>query len=511
MDYGNPQVTLVDEAALIRLDDEMFVSDDPADENTLSSILQSLLAEMDLGAMIPNPVVENQNIIGCEYDISIEDITYDEPVVVLYPAVGGIKVVLDLPNFHGNFDMVADSFLCLDYIGTIDASSIHFEALIVLAVTPEGMLDVIVDDPSTEFNDLDFDLTGLPGFLLNWIIDWASGAFTTVIETLVMTQVQDLVSGVMDGLNETLAEPIVFPIDGFFEGMDQIVLNILLRFDHSTFNQQGGELGLDLAIYSEKKIDRDPLGVLTRADCNLSEPETFDFDGDAQVELGAHLDLINEALFALWWNGMLHLNLTAEAMAELGVDVSEYGIIGMQLDTQALLPPVITSCNPEGQLMAQVGDLYVEADFELMGIPVDIHMYLYLTLGADFAVIDGEEGKEIGIEVHEPDVVLVDIAYVNDEWKGKEWMLTGLITDTAIPMLMESLQESPLSFAIPPISLGDLGGGDPANPEEPDIQLPPKDLILDLETIEMQGGYMHMKTGFQIVDTPPEPPPEPGE
>ena len=197
------------------------------------------------------------------------------------------------------------------------------------------------------------------------------------------------------------------------------------------------------------------------------------------------------------------------------MDVSEYGVVGLQLDTQALIPPVITSCNPEGQLKAQVGDLYVEAEFELMGIPADIHMYLFLTLGADFAVVDGEEGKEIGIEVHEPDVVLVDIAYVNDEWKGKEWMLTGLITDTAIPLLMETLQEDPLSFAIPPISLGDLGGGDPEDPEDPGIQLPAKDLILDLDTILMQGGYLHAKTGFQLVDTPPEPDPapdpEPGE
>ena len=159
--------------------------------------------------------------------------------------------------------------------------------------------------------------------------------------------------------------------------------------------------------------------------------------------------------------------------------------------------------------MAQVGDLYVEASFELMGIPADIHMYLYLTLGADFAVVENEEGaKEIGIEVHDPDLVLVDIAYVNDEWKGKEWMLTGLITDTAIPMLMESLQEKPLSFAIPPISLGSLGGG---TPEEPGIQLPPKDLVLDLDSIVMQGGYLHAKTGFQLVDTPPPEDPVPGE
>ncbi|MFH1530015.1 MAG: hypothetical protein ABIK09_04665 [Pseudomonadota bacterium] len=508
MDFGNPLVSLVDEGALIRLDDTMFISDDPADENTLSAILQTLLAELDLGALIPNPVVEGQNIIGCSYDISIEDITYGEPVVSMFPAVGGIKMFLDLPNFHGNFAMVSGGFLCMDYVGTIDASSIHFEALIVLAVTPEGLLDVIVEDPVTEFTDLNLDLTGLSGFLLNWIIDWASGAFTSIIETLVMTQVQDLVSGVVDGLNETLAEPIVFPIDGFFEGMDPLVLNILLRFDHSTFNQEGGKLGLDLAIFSEKKIDRDPLGVMTRANCNLPEAETFAFDEDAQVELGGHLDLINEALFALWWNGLLHLNLTAEAMAGLGVDVSQYGIEGLQLNTQALLPPVITSCNPEGQLTAQIGDLYAEADFVLMGIPADIHMYLYLVLGADFAVVENEEGiKEIGIEVHDPDVVLVDIAYVNDEWVGKEWMLTSLITDTAIPMLMESLQESPLSFAIPPISLGNLGGGDPEDPQNPGIQLPPKDLILDLDSLGMQGGYLHMKTGFQIVDTPPEPVP----
>jgi hypothetical protein len=516
MDAANPQVSLVDEAALVRLDDSMFLSDDPADENTVTALLTSLLTELDLASLIPNPVAEDQDLsVMClwdTYDISIDGLTYDAPEVLLYPTVGGIKVVLDLPNFHANFNVETDGFGCLDYVGTIDASSVHFEALVVLAVTPEGMLDVIIDEPVTELQDLNVDLTGITGFLLNWIVDWASGALTAVIETLVMTQIQDLVDGAMAGLTETLAEPIQFPIDGFFEGMDQVVLNILVRFDSSKWNQEGGALGANLAIYSEKTIDRDPLGVLTRANCNLPGDEVFDFDEDAQIEIGAHLDVVNEALHALWWNGMLHLGLTADALAGLGVDVTEYGIVGLQLDTQALLPPVITNCNPEGQLMAQVGDLYVEAAFELMGIPADIHMYLFLTLGADFAVVDGEAGKEIGIEVHDPDVVLVDIAYVNDEWKGKEWMLTGLLTDTAIPLLMESLQEEPISFAIPPISLGDLGSGDPADPQNPGIQLPAKDLVLDLDTILMQGGYLHAKTGFQLVDTPPAPEePVPGE
>ena len=512
MDYDTPLASLVDEAVLVRLDDSLFLSDDPADENTLSAILQVLLAELDLGALIPNPVAEDQDLsVLClwdTFDIFIDGVTYDEPEITLYPWIGGIKFILDLPNFHANFSVETDGFGCLDYVGTIDASSIHFEALIVMAVNQDGLLDVYLDDPVTEFTDLNVDLTGLSGFLLNWLVDWIVGPLTAIIETLVMNEVQDQVVGIVDSLNETLLEPIELPIDGFFEGMDQVILGILLRFNKSAFNQEGGELGMNLAIFSEKKIDRDPLGALARANCNLPEPEVFDFHEDAQVEFGAHLDVVNEALFALWWNGLLHLTLTAEALAELGTDVSEYGIEGLLLETQALLPPVITSCNPEGQLDAQVGDLYVEAEFMMMGIPADIHMYLYLVLGADFGVVDGEEGKEISIEVYDPETVLVDIAYVNDEWLGKEFLLTGLITDTLIPMLMESLQEKPLSFAIPPISLGDLGGG--GEGEEPQFTLPPKDLILDIETIDMQGGYIHAKTGFKIVDTPP-PPEEPVE
>ncbi|MBM4370948.1 MAG: hypothetical protein FJ098_04800, partial [Deltaproteobacteria bacterium] len=480
MDFAAPLASLVDEGVLLRLDDSLFAGE-PGDPNNLTAILQSLLTEMDLNALIPSPVAEDQDLsVLClwdTFDIYIDGITYGPPTVSLASAVGGIQLTLDLPDFHANFSVETDGFGCMDYVGTIHAN-VHFEALIVLAVTPDGLLDILVEDPVATFEDLNVDLTGVSGFLLNWLIDWVTGPLTAIMETLVMTQIQDLIGGLVDSLNETLAEPIQLPIDGFFEGMEQVVLNILLRFDHSKFLPEGGELGLDLAIFSEKKIDRDPLGAMARAACNQPTPEVFQFDEDAQVELAAYLDVVNEALFALWWNGMLNLHLTAEALAGLGVDVSEYGVVGLILDTQALLPPVITSCNPEGQLKAQVGDLYAEASFTMMGIPADIHMYLYLVLGADFAVVDGEEGKEIGITVHDPDKVLVDIAYVNDEWKGKEWMLTSLITDTLVPLLMESLQEEPLSFAIPPISLGDLGGGEPG--EEPAIPLPAKDLILDL-------------------------------
>jgi len=497
VDSEDPLVSLVDEAALVRLDDSLFISDDPSDEGTLSAIMQTLLAEMDLGELIPNPVVEDQNIIGCVYDLYIDDITYDDPVVTLSPVTGGIEMVLDLPNFHANFDLVTDSgILCLDHVGTFDASAVHFEALLVLTVTPDGFLDLYVVDPVTELTDLDVDLVGLSGLLLNWLMDWASGTLTTIIETLVVTQIQDIVDSVAADLNQSLADPFVLPIDGFFEGMPQVVLNALVRFDHSIFDQNGGELGVDLAIYSEKTIDRDPLGVLARADCNLPAPDVFSFDEDAAVELGGHVDVVNEALFALWWNGMFHQTITAEALAELGTDVSEYGLEDLILETGALLPPVITSCNPEGQLTLQLGDLYTEAEFSMLGLPADIHMYLFLEIDADLAVVDGEEGPEIGIEVHDPDTVLVDIVHVNDQWVGKEFLLTGLITDTLFPLLMEKLQTDPLSFPVPRFSLGELGSGG-------DIELPPKDLVLDLESVDMNGAYLHAKTGFHLEDTPP--------
>jgi len=266
-------------------------------------------------------------------------------------------------------------------------------------------------------------------------------------------------------------------------------------------------LTANISVTSVKQVARDPLGSLGRAACLGNEPEVFSFDyaDPSPLELGAHIDLVNELLFSLWYNGGLDLVITSAALEEMGTDVSQYGISDLYVETAPLLPPVVTTCNDDQRLTAQLGDFYVEADFNMLGIPADIHMYLFLVVGADLAVGEGENAGQISIEVHDPEAVLVDLESVNEEWKGKESMLTGLITDTLVPMLMKKLQEEPLSFALPAINLGDLLGGEDGGEPSP---LAGKELVIDLQSLVNVVGYVHLEGGILVQDVPPEEPVE---
>ena len=513
----DPAVALINDALLAYLDDLLFYSDNPAADNTLSYLFKVVLADLDIGALLPNPVVEDQDLsVLClwdTFDVSLNDLAYGEPQVKLYPVDGGLALQITIPNFSGAFAIETDGFACVDYYGTVTAAALVADAIIVLSASPDGDLVVDVDQTDVKFEGLEFQLDGIPGTLLNWLLNLLNDTVANLLVTEFEKQVEELVAGLTDSLTETLAEPIELPIDPFIPGNDPMLLKIYIRFSNTTFTPGGADLNANMSITAPDNIGIENPGSLGRAACLTGgEPVfLFDLDNPSPVEIAAHLDVVNQALHSLWVNGALHLSITAEGLAEMGTDVGKYGVADLNLNTGPLLPPVITSCNEDGELTAQIGDFYVDAQFSMLTIPADIQMYLFLEVGADISIIEGEVGPEIGLSVADPNFVIVDIETVNDAWLGKESMLTGLITDTLVPMLLESLQEKPISFALPTINLGGLLGNTEENPEAEPGALDGKELLIDLQSITQALGYLHIKGGVKVQDVPPPPEETPEE
>ncbi len=515
VDAAQPALALVPDALKAWLDDLFFYNPDTGAADNLTYLFQVVLADLDVGALIPNPVAEDQDLsVVClwgTYDIFLDNISYDTPEVALQPVDGGLTLHVVLPTFKGDFSLVTDAWGCADYSGSFSATGVVADAKINISASPTGDLLVEVVDTKVEFFGLDINLGGLPGTLLNWLFDLLGGTVANLLENEFNKQVGEMVEGLTGSLTELLAEPIELPLDPFVPGNDPVLLQLFLRFYQADFAPAGAELSADLSITAARQIDIEAPGAIARAHCLAEADESFQFDktNPADLELAAHIDLVNEALFSLWTNGGLHLHVTSEALAEMGTDVGKYGVVDLLLDTAPLLPPVLTTCNEAGELTAQLGDFYVEADFSMFGVPADIHMYLFLELAANLAAIDGENGKEIAVEVGDPHFVIVDIASVNAEWKGKEHVLTGLITDTLVPMLLKSLKEEPLSFALPGINLGGLLGA-PEEGAEPG-PLADKELAIVIDELLNVLGYVHLKGGIAVQDAPPPAEEEPQE
>lgn len=508
VDNANPQASQVPRSAMIYVDDTLFYNPDPNDQANITALLSGALSGLDLSTLLPSPVTSLAQI-GCEWDVYVTNIQYEPPTIMAQTVDGGLGLVLQVKNFSADVELdKTKGLLCPSVSGKATAQSIDVKATILIYIDgATGKLHVAMGETTVDFVELDIALNGLAS-LLNFIVDLFKGTLTDMLVEQVNTALGDVIVDLDATIQDFLGKPIVLPIDPLIPGMNQVTLNINVFPSLSQFNPMGGLIEAGLSITADKLIDRNPLGSIGRGSCLSPTPENFqlDLNNPEKIMLALFDDILSEALFSFWWNRGTHLQITSETLAEMGTDLSEYAITDLIVNSYPMLPPIVTGCLPGELATVQLGDFYVEAEFTMLGKPVDLHMYLYLQLDIEPGIITDEEGKKISLNLNMPSIVEVDIVYINDVWKGKESTFVGLVKDTLIPMALEDVVADPPSFAIPSFNLAGLLGDDPESPLP--IQLPNKDLVIDLKSIVHKMGYLQAAAGLLLQDPVVEPPVE---
>ena len=228
------------------------------------------------------------------------------------------------------------------------------------------------------------------------------------------------------------------------------------------FTTTGGKLGLRSGAWSEKDVDYDPLGALLRDACLGGEPGQFAFTEQLPMSVALHLDLINELLHAVWWNGFLDMAGDEASLAGLSQQIVDYGV--KDLVVTALLPPVLTDCGGKGLLRLQLGDLFVQVKANLLGLDVDAEMFVSIELDANIKA----QGSELGITVNGVTLFQVEIVKVNESFKGNEAALEEAIKALLLPQIEKLAEGSLGNFPIPAL---DLSGVVPGIPAGTSIQL----------------------------------------
>ena len=78
------------------------------------------------------------------------------------------------------------------------------------------------------------------------------------------------------------------------------------RLSSILFTEDGGQMGLGVGVYSDKGVDRDPLGVIQRDGCLVDLPEGFTYDWESSLGFALKTDTINGFIFAMWWSGYIN-------------------------------------------------------------------------------------------------------------------------------------------------------------------------------------------------------------
>jgi hypothetical protein len=252
-------------------------------------------------------------------------------------------------------------------------------------------------------------------------------------------------------------------------------LDFYTRLSSILFTEDGGQLGLGVGVYSEKGVDREPLGAIQRDGCLSGLPEAFTYDWDHSLGFALKTDTINGFIFAMWWSGYINGNFDMSGL--LGEGALPIPLENMNLDVELLLAPVLNDCSAkDGIVEVEAGDVLVHLTADMLGLPVDATFYADASAAIFFGA--SEEGitvtlgnfKYLEIEVMELSSGLDGILDVKDLLENQLGLLLGslVVGQTFGPI------------AIPPIELGALLPG------------LPEDAVLNMvnPSISKEDGYV---------------------
>jgi hypothetical protein len=476
VDAANPQGSMVQDGILIFLGPEVWDDNDVSDVDDMATIMVYYMKGLNLGALITNPV-STGNLGWCSYKINISNIKYGDPSVDLIPIDGGLHLFVSIPNFSADIQIDQSGFLCPDMNGTAKATSITIDSDVMITST-NGVVSAQMASSQVKVNGLDIQISGILGFLLNWLINFFEDSFADQIAASFQQQLGGVIpKAIVDALN-SLALDQVIEIKPFMGSGQPVKLSLKTGLSSVDFKKEGAVLGMKATVVTPKVISHNPLGSIGRAACLTGQPEPFSFPMKGQLEMGLHDDFFNQLPFGMYYGGLFHMVLLP---SDLGTDLTQYGLTDVILNVDFLLAPILTGCTKDGKTVLQIGDMRVDGDMKLFGAPVTMTLYASMEVEADLVPVDVPgQGKQISVALGQTRIMEVEITQVTGALAGAEDILVGLVKEQLVGKFLSSFAGGAFgSFPVPDIDLSSV------NPSVP----PGSKISLDLKEMLRIFGY----------------------
>ncbi|MFK7986389.1 MAG: hypothetical protein AB8I08_10185 [Sandaracinaceae bacterium] len=443
---GTPELR-IDDGLRLWLGQDFFDDGEPLDleveplvTRDLADILELVIASVELGDVIPDPVVDS----APTFLLRVTDARLGGATVELGLTDEGAELfirIADLEIDTAGALMVDTTSLPLT--GTIRGSAVAYARLVINKDSEEDELTVELEGLTVGLEELEGDF-----------IEEETTAVFRLVEGLLRTTVEDLL---VDAVSETLTDSVPTVLRDALGAVDTALQDQSIDLDSDPFPpvsiQIDGRIA-NLSITTQTEMEavlRTTVGTSSMA----THPESLGvarldllrgprFYRDGALKLGVRLAMMNALMHALWNSGLLDIDLSPILPDGISGLVSEGRLLGR-------LPPVLRPPTPieDADLILTLGQL--ELDIVFMGEPVryavSIEAGVTVDLTDNTLTIDLAEEPVLRVWTIVPpeDDRLLNEALVSD-------ILLGLWPD-----LRESIAGG-LALELPLPSLGDLGG-----------------------------------------------------
>jgi hypothetical protein len=476
MDPDNPEVGMVPKAVKAYLGRSFFDDgnhEPPPDD--LATIIETIVGGLKIESLIPNPLAA----LG-PYNVYLRSIRYDKPKVTLSPEKDRLDLRIDINNIYVAVEAVGKcEFLfidfCPDVSGSVDADTIMVDSSLNISMDENGVFTSNLTFNNFRIIELNIDLDGFIGDLLDGLIDSLIDSFSGAIERALKQQMESM-------LNQTVADLLAkFKIQQAIEipsilGSEPAEVNILTLPSAFKLDHPGLWLDMDAAIYGAAGVGHTNSGSISRSDCLKVNVDDFVIPEDAQVGFAAFDDVLNQALYAVWNTGTLNLTIGDDILG--GLDLP--AIVLKKVDLDFYEPPIITSCNPEfvwdpetwdgpctvaseQVIQLQVGDAYARVEADIFGSPMYMELFVQAVALADLSAGDDGTGRSvIKIRLLSVPKIILDVISVDPAFLAMNgWTKDSFYNDIMKPIIAPLLDTLPkceelVAFPIPVIDLSTL-------------------------------------------------------
>ena len=455
MNTEHPEVSLIDPALKMFLGQAVWDDNDPVTDD-FASIITLFFENMDWNAMLPNPLTETG-----EYRIETDTgLVFDHLDLDLICMDGFLRLRATLVNVYIGINAVGKKWYTPSVDGSASASSVTVDVDVVFSVDAAGKVTATMQNVQTGVNGLNVELDNdFLQFLVGWIVDFFEGTFASIVEDQMKSTIYEQVPPLLESAMEQLAFSTSVTLPSVL-GMDPITITLEARVSAIDFRIGGATVRLSGAALLAKGNTFDSKGVARRTDCLVGlPPHTFNMLKEA--EMGISDDFLNQLLFAVWWSGMLEMDVGADMLG--GGNFEEFGISDMSITVKAMRAPVVSDCNG-GELEMRIGDLKLEANMNMFGSDTHVILYASAAVGLSFSVeyanVGGQTVSQIKLGVTEIKWVKVEVETVSANLVGSEDSLRLIIKDQLMPILLEQVTSGLMaSIPIPVIDLSNLAPG----------------------------------------------------
>jgi hypothetical protein len=450
---GSLEDLYVDGGIVAWLDYDAFKGVASEEQTTLSYIAQEFLLALDLAGLIPSPVAV-QKMLTCTYTIFLSDLTHGPPEIELWPLPDGLTVHVRFPDLAA--DLLMEAPWCPDVSGTVSATAVTLDALLAVTLSPSGDLDMEMTSVEVQFVGLDIELDGVTGALVGLVLGFFEEEVAAIIEEQFEAQVKDQVESQLEQLLGNLSVDQWIELPPFLPSAPATPAEIHLRGAGIETAYGGARFDIDGA-FTTNGIKQEPLlGALARDGCMTGDFAVPKVTTQHYLEVALHDDVLNQSVFTKYFSGGIDFVLDQEGLEAMGNDFGALGVENLKIVANSFLPPVMSDCHPDGKYRIQLGELRLKISLTMVGMPLEMTLYLYFSAQSDFQVTGVPGAQQIQFTFGEVDWIDYHIDEVNEEWKGKEALFGELIEETFLAEFVASIQKYPYTIQVSAMPVGDL-------------------------------------------------------